>query len=223
MATDLILPQGVDIEQDAYRTSQSLKNLSTETLPPSTVDGYILQLVGGVPTWVAPDVEKISYQVLTSDTLSINIENIPAEDYSDLKIVCHARSDNAGTVNWGLQANDVTTGTYYTQDVLGLASALYAGDFISDNQWIIGLIPGSTAHSALRGHAEVNISEPNASGNINFTSLNSYADGFTSGSMQARFQAGNAGVGPIDSLRVFCIGGSNMVSGSSVALYGYRK
>ena len=56
MATDLILPQGVDIEQDAYRTSQSLKNLSTETLPPSTVDGYVLELVGGVPTWVAnPD------------------------------------------------------------------------------------------------------------------------------------------------------------------------
>lgn len=197
-------------------------------LPPAALDGDVLTLVAGQPTWVTPapppaqDVELIGRVSIGSNQNSIDIA-VPS-GYAALKMSCRIRSNaGGGFIDIWCRINGISANSYFSQQVSGVGVATLASESLSAAQWVIGVAPASTAVAGSWGQTDVNFAEPQGGANKTFTSQSTFQPTFGTGNTWSRAHAGHlANPAEITSIGVLPAGGAQWISGSAISLYGYK-
>lgn len=184
--------------------------------------GQVLTATSGTAAaWQAPSsgaMTLISSQVLSNPASGITI-SVPS-GYKALRGFYTARSTvNGATVDFGIQVNaDTTSGHYEWQQLLGNNSTANGGGNTSDSRIWLNVLPGATATANLFGIGEFTMYRTD---DATFKGLTSMGHGYGGTQYYLRLVGGTwLSTAAVTSLTIATTDGSNLVTGSSFALYG---
>jgi hypothetical protein len=159
--------------------------------------------------------EPITSQTLGSSAASVTFSDIPAT-YTDLVIVCFAKSTGAASSAGGTLRLNSDTGSNYSHTILyGTGSAAASIRGAGDRMRVFGDIPtGEFTATTIQLMSYANT-------NVNKTVLSSYAD---AGALVARIVGLWRSTAAITSVSLFSndAGADSFASGSTFSLYGIK-
>lgn len=171
---------------------------------------------------MATSMRLIAKQTLTGTATSVTFSDIPGT-YTDLLLICSARTDRASNVNDGIIVTfNSNTSNYSTRALEGTGSAAQSRSFTPAGLYLTQACTGASAATSTFGNAEMYV--PNYAGSTN-KSVSSTCVGETNAtgawlSADASLWSNTAA---ITSMALAPITGPNFVSGSSFYLYGITK
>jgi hypothetical protein len=167
----------------------------------------------------------IATTTLSSSATNVEFTSIPGT-YTDLLVTISARADRADVADvMGIRINgDNTNGNYTNRSIVGDGGNGVVSNYISSSNlelWIAHFSAANTTASTF-GNAQVYFS--NYSGNTNKSFS---AQGASENNAAAGYNDMKAGLwsntNAITSLKFICLFGTNMVSGTTLSLYGITK
>lgn len=172
---------------------------------------------GGVGLQLIDDFTVTGSVLATYDTNTRLGGNIPAS-YKDLVLSVKGKSDQAAAVNLLGRVNNVSSATYYWQDIFGAAAAATETEGIGDTTLRLGYLPRSAGLVTAAEITVANYTDPNFFPTLRSAYLAALDNG--SGSVRSG-QAGGAQstAGSTTRLQLFLSAG-NFAIGTRFTLYG---